>query len=136
MTRPPTAPAPALDALERLVERLRADDIDAAIDAGLMDGWPDACAQVLESDARDLLLATRARLRTAWAARARFEARNARLARRAEVRDASRAAPRPGPAATAATPATADAPPAHPALPPKAAELLARAKARAGTGTS
>ncbi|RPD86504.1 hypothetical protein [Luteimonas sp. 100069] len=136
MTRPPTSRTPSLDALERLVERLRADDIDAAIDAGLMDDWPDACARALESDARDLLLATRARLSTAWAARARFEARNARLARRAEVRDASRRAPRPGPAATAATPATADAAPTHPALPPKAAALLARAKARAGGATS
>ncbi len=124
---PPDASAPSLDALERLVALLRDDDVDAAIDAGLMDGWPDVCADALDDDARALLLATRSRLRTAWDARARFEARNARLARRAEEREAARRVPAPPPAA-------ADAAPARSALPSNAAAILARAKARAAGG--
>ena len=126
--RPPDASAPPPATLERLVALLREDDVDAAIDAGLMDAWPDACADVLDADARALLLATRARLRNAWDARARFEARNARLARRAEEREAARRVPAPPSAA-------ADAAPARPALPSNAAAILARAKARAAGGT-
>ena len=64
------APAPSRDQLEHIVALLRADAVDAAIQAGLMDGWADACADVLEPDARSLLLAARVRLRTAWDARA------------------------------------------------------------------
>lgn len=125
---PPDASAPSLDALERLVALLRDDDVDAAIDAGLMDGWPDVCADALDDDARALLLATRSRLRAAWDARARFEARNARLACRAEEREAARRVPAPAaPGANAA--------PARPALPSNAAAILARAKARAAGGT-
>ena len=126
--RQPDASAPSPDTLERLVALLRDDDVDAAIEAGLIDAWPDTCADVLDSQARALLLATRARLRTAWDARARFEARNARLARRAEERDAARRVPAPPSAA-------ADAAPARPALPSNAAAILARAKARAAGGT-
>lgn len=126
--RQPDAGVPALDMLQRLVALLRMDDVDAAIEAGLMDGWPDACADALDDKARGLLLSTRARLRAAWDARARFEARKARLARRAEARDAARRIPAP---ATTAT----DATPVRPALPLKAAALLARAKARAAGGT-
>lgn len=126
--RQPDASAPSPDTLERLVALLRDDDVDAAIDAGLMAAWPDTCADVLDAKARALLLATRARLRTAWDARARFEARNARLARRAEEREAARRVPAP-------VPAVADAAPARPALPSNAAAILARAKARATGGT-
>jgi len=126
--RQPDASALLPGTLERLVTLLRDDDVDAAIDAGLMDGWPDACADALDDDARVLLLATRARLRTAWDARARYEARNARLARRAEERDAGRRVPAPAPA-------VADAAPVRPALPSSAAAILARAKARAAGGT-
>ena len=126
--RQPDASAPAPDTLEHLVALLRDDDVDAAIEAGLMGAWPDACADVLDADARALLLATRARLRTAWDARARFEARNARLARRAEEREAARRVPAP-------LPAVADAAPARPALPSNAAAILARAKARAAGGS-
>jgi len=125
--RQPDASAPLPDTLERLVALLRDDDIDTAIDIGLMHDWPDSCADVLDADARALLLATRSRLRTAWDARARFQARNARLARRAEERDAAR----PGPA-----PAVTDAAPVRPALPSSAAAILARAKARAAGGSS
>ncbi|MFL6585656.1 MAG: hypothetical protein ACJ8GV_02045 [Luteimonas sp.] len=126
--RQPDASAPSPDILERLVALLRDDDVDAAIDAGLMGAWPDACADVLDADARVLLLATRSRLRTAWDARARFDARNARLARRAEERDAARRVQAP-------PTAVADAAPARPALPSNAAAILARAKARAAGGT-
>ncbi|MCD9006407.1 hypothetical protein LDO31_09210 [Luteimonas sp. XNQY3] len=125
--RQPDASAPPPDTLERLVALLRDDDVDAAIDAGLMDAWPDACADVLDANGRALLLATRSRLRTAWDARARFEARNARLARHAEEREAARRVPAPLPAAEAA--------PTRPALPSNAAAILARAKARAAGGT-
>lgn len=120
--------APSADTLARFVALLREDDVDAAIDAGLMDGWPDTCADALDDDARALLLATRARLRTAWSARARFEARKTRLARRAEARDAARRMP-------ASAPATPGKSPARPALPSNAAALLARARARAAGGT-
>ena len=123
--RQPDASVPDRPALERLATLLRDDDVDAAIDAGLMDAWADSCADGLEPDARDLLLATRRRLRTAWDARARYEARRARLAQRAAERDAGRRVPVPAPVAD-------EAPASRPALPSGAAALLARAKARAG----
>lgn len=126
--RPPDASVPPRLLLERLVALLRQDDVDAAIDAGLMDAWPDADADGLDADARALLLATRQRLRTAWDARARYEARNARLAQRAAERDAGRRVPAPAAAIE-------DTPTARPALPAGAAALLARAKARAGGST-
>lgn len=126
--RPPDASAPPQATLERLVALLREDAVDAAIDAGLMEDWPDACADMLDHDARALLLATRARLRTAWAARDRYEARTARLARRAAEREAARRIHAPAPAAT-------DGAPVRPALPSNAAALLARAKARAAGRT-
>ncbi|KLJ01446.1 hypothetical protein [Luteimonas sp. FCS-9] len=122
----PTASPPALD---RLVALLRADDVDGAIDAGLMAAWPEAWAAALDDDARRLLLDARARLQAAWDARARYRIREARLARRAAAREAARApapAAPPGPAAGAAPP--------RPALPASAAAILARAKARAGGG--
>lgn len=122
--RPIDADPPSLETLERLVALLRDDDVDAAIDAGLMGAWPDACADALGDEARMLLLATRARLRLAWEARARFEARNARLAQRAQERDAARRVPESVETAAGDTPI-------RPALPSGAAALLARAKARA-----
>ena len=42
------APAPSRDQLEHIVALLRADAVDAAIQAGLMDGWADACADALD----------------------------------------------------------------------------------------
>ena len=93
------------------------DDVDAAIELGLLDAAPcNACAPSCRAA---LIEARDSRLR-AFAARERFRARNARLQRRAEARAAARM---PAPAHVA------DAP--KPALPPAAAAALARAKAKA-----
>ncbi|WIH06343.1 hypothetical protein KHF85_07985 [Xanthomonas translucens pv. graminis] len=97
------------------------DDLDAAIDGGLM-----AYAGAADDDRLDpahpqlraQLLAAQQRLREAWAARERYRARSARLARRAAAREARRAPP-----ATVAA--------AVPSLPPAASAILARAKAKA-----
>ena len=87
-------------------------DLDAAIERGLLDARP--CPHC-DSDCASTLIAARdARLR-ALAARERFRAREARLARRAAERDAARNTAAKQPAA----------------LPPAAAAALARAKARA-----
>jgi len=105
-----------------LAALLRGDDLDAAIDAGLMDFVP--CPRCTDSgalaDACSLVAAAQQRLRAAWDARERYRARAARLQRRAAEKAARRAAP----------PASA-AGPRKPALPPAAAAALARAKARA-----
>ena len=99
-----------------MLAALRADDVDAAIERGLLDAMPcphcrDAC--------NALLLRARDERRFALAARDRHRIRNARLQRRAAERDARRAPP-----AAATSSAT-------PALPPAAAAALARAKAKA-----
>jgi len=107
---------------KRLASLLRVDDVDAAIDAGLMDFVPcPRCAgDAALAEACALVAGAQQRLRVAWAARERHRARAARLQRRAAERAARRAAP----------PATA-AGARKPALPPAAAAALARAKARA-----
>lgn len=92
------------------------DDLDAAVRAGLMD-YAAQPGNALPPAQSQLLLDAQQRLRTAWAARERHRARDARLARRAAERDARRAPP---PAADS-----------KPALPSAAAAILARAKARA-----
>ncbi len=97
----------------RLAALLAGDDIDAALDAGLM-GF-DACADC-DPAAVARIDAAKRRIQQAWAARERYRARNARLARIAAERDARRA------------PVVIEK---KPALPPSAAEVLARAKARA-----
>ncbi|MCW4453266.1 hypothetical protein OK348_00410 [Flavobacterium sp. MXW15] len=110
---------PAVPPLE-LLQRLLDDDIDAALDGGLMDYIPRSGDEALDPAHPDLpavLLQAQQRLRRAWAARERYRARAARLARRAAERDARRAPP--------------PAPDRKPALPPAAAAILARAKARA-----
>ena len=97
----------------RLLHLLQEDDVDAAIEADLMRYVP--CTACDPGLATKLIDAQQA-LSTAWAARDRYLARNARLARRAAERDAKRApvvAERKSP------------------LPPAAAAVLARAKARA-----
>lgn len=114
-----------LDTLRRLVVLLQDDDVDAAIQAGLMAAWPDADADALDPVSRTCLLEVRQRLRTAWAARTRYERREARLARRASERDAARAGSVPSAQSTAT-----GSP--RPGLPASAAAILARAKARAG----
>lgn len=96
----------------KLLELVLADDLDAALAAGLMDYRPAADDIALRP-----LLQAQQRLQLAWDARERYQARAARLARRAAEREARRA---PAPVADA-----------KPALPPTAAAILARAKARA-----
>ena len=97
----------------RLLGLLQSDDVDAAIEAGLMHYVPcPACDLALAAE----LSGTQQKLSRAWAARDRYLARNARLARRVAEREAKRApvfAERKSP------------------LPPAAAAILARAKARA-----
>ena len=95
-----------------ILAALRDDDIDAAIERGLLDAVP--CPDCNADCASQLIAARDARLR-ALAARERFRAREARLARRAAERDAARTNAARQPAA----------------LPPAAAAALARAKAKA-----
>ena len=94
----------------QLAAWLRADEIDRALDAGLMDFPGDPA---LDPASLQLIEATRRRLRETWQARERYRAREARLARRRAEREARRPAP--------ALPT---------GLPPAAAAALARAKAR------
>ena len=122
--QPGDAPDPAL-----LLALLRSDELDAALDAGLMALDVEA-AGGLDPASRALLAGAQQRLRAAWDARERHRARAARLARHAAERERRRAAPatvdsQPGPAAN-----TAPAAPAQP-LPAAAAAALARARARA-----
>jgi len=103
----------------RLAGLLRDDDIDAAIEAGLMafTACPECARRDDHADAYARIAAAQQRLRDAWAARDRHRARSARLQRRAAERTARRAVP-----------AQTDA--RKPALPPAAAAALARAKAK------
>lgn len=104
---------------ESLLALLARDDLDAAIDAGLMDIAPCSADCACVTRLAPIWDAQR-RLRTAWEARERHRARQARLLRRAAERDARRAP----------APATPQAPRSS-SLPPSAAAILARAKARA-----
>ena len=99
-----------------ILAALREDDLDAAIERGLLDAVP--CPRCNPSCASMLISAREARLR-ALAARERFRAREARLARRAAEREAARNIAAKQPAA----------------LPPAAAAALARAKAKASGRT-
>lgn len=101
----------------RLLALLHEDDLDGALEAGLMD-----YAARADDPADAPLLAAQRRLRSAWAARERHRARAARLARIAAEREARRRAAVPA----AGAPGAAAAPP----LPPAAAAALARARAR------
>lgn len=97
----------------RLLQLLQADDVDAAIEAGLMHYVPcPACDPALAAE----LIEVKQKLSMAWAARDRYLARNARLARRAAERDVKR---------------SSSIPEKKSALPPAAAAILARAKAKA-----
>ena len=98
-----------------VVDALGADDLDAALALGLLDAAP--CPHCSADCNARLVFARDERLR-ALAARERYRARDARLARRAAERDARRA-----PVATVQATTSA--------LPPAAADALARAKARA-----
>ncbi len=97
-----------------MLQRLQDDDLDGALDAGLMDCDP-AVAADPESGAA--ILAAQRRCAAAWAARDRYRTRIDRQSRR-ELERAARHIP-----AAAAAPAST--------LPPAAAAALARAKARA-----
>lgn len=100
---------------QRLLRLLQDDNVDGAIEAGLMafDG-----GDALDTVDRETIGTAQRRLRDAWAARERYRAREARLARRAAERLAKRALPQD--------------PASHtPSLPPAAAAALARAKAKA-----
>ncbi|KGQ19804.1 hypothetical protein LF41_2306 [Lysobacter dokdonensis DS-58] len=106
--------SPAGDAAHRIVAALREDDVDRAIDLGLLDDI--ACAHCTEECTHALAEARAARA-SALAARERYRDRALRLARLQRERDAKRA---PVQATTGA-----------PALPPAAAAALERAKALA-----
>ena len=107
----------------QLFERVLADDLDGALALGLMEYCPEQ-HDAVDPAVTATLLAAQQRLQTAWAARQRYQARTARLQRRAAERDARRA------------PAPTPAQPAAPALPPLAAAILAREKAKASGGAS
>lgn len=100
-----------------LLAALRDDDVDAAIERGLLDAVP--CADCAPG-CNERLLAARDARRFALAARERHRQRAERLQRRAAEREARRAPP-------------AEQAPAgsRPALPAAAAAALARAKAKA-----
>ena len=103
----------------QLFARVQADDLDGALQAGLMDYIAsDADAQRVPGhpELPQRLQQAQQHLRQAWAARERYRTRAVRLARREAERDARR------------TPAPA--PDVKPALPAAAAAILARAKAR------
>lgn len=103
-----------------LLQLVLADDLDAAVQAGLMEyaaGDADGGRVPGHPDLPQRLLQAQHQLRRAWAARERYRARAVRLARRDAERDARRAPP--------------PAPDQKPALPSAAAAILARAKARA-----
>lgn len=105
--------------LQQLAALLADGQVDAAIEAGLMAAppWPQ-CARCASASRQ--VQAAQQRLHKAWAARERYRARGARLARRTAERQARRAPP-PAPSNT----------PIAPALPPAVAAALARARARA-----
>jgi len=112
-------------AVAALLAAVTADDLDAAIELGLLQfelppGVP--CAECGPAIAR--LVAARDARRSALAARERHRRRDARLAQRAEANAARR---------KAGAVATADMP--KPGLPDAAAAALARAKARAAQRT-
>jgi hypothetical protein len=105
----------------QILDRLLADDPDGALALGLMDYQPSPGDDTLDPRHPHLsqrLREAQQRLQAAWNARERYRARAARLARRAAERDARRTPPPP-----------ADRP--VPSLPPLAAAILAKAKAKA-----
>ena len=107
-------------AMHVIAAALAVDDLDRAIEAGLLVCEPCPGCDLACSAS---VLAMRDARRGALAARERFRAREARLRRRAEERAARRT--------IAAGPSEAAGEAPRPALPPAAAAALARAKARA-----
>lgn len=113
-------------ALADILPALSIDDLDAAIEAGLLQ-WPGCVAcnvqAGLPADAVTILLSARDARLAALAARERYRARQVRLQHRAAALDAKRSPPR------AIVDDTAGA------LPSAAAAALARAKAKAAGRT-
>ncbi|MGY0611331.1 MULTISPECIES: hypothetical protein [unclassified Luteimonas] len=145
--------AGALDAAQarRILDLLRDDDLDAAIEAGLARFKP---LSGLDAEGNHVLSAARDRLLAAWAARERYRARDARLDRIANERLRARGGlPAGNPPNEAASGEAAAGGAAHgmsidtgagtdtgvgtlsapsrPTLPAAAAAALARARARA-----
>ena len=119
--------APQGAAAHAIVAALAADDLDRAIELGLLETVAcDGCDALCQSRLRE---AREARL-SALAARERHRAREARLQRRQAERDRQREAARPV-AAQAGSDTGTGAEPARPALPSAAAAALARARAKA-----
>ncbi|HXH01190.1 MAG TPA: hypothetical protein VNI56_03240 [Xanthomonadaceae bacterium] len=118
-----TGPCPACDRFDALIRALRADDLDAAIELGLL--HCDGSGACHDRDQAAVVFAARDERLRALSARERYRARTARLTRRAEA-----AAARRSPVAVADITGPGDAPP-DPGLPPAAAAALARALARA-----
>ncbi len=113
-------PACSHQVLCAIADALATDNIDQAIELGLLDRCPESidgnCGDC-DARARIMIAARDARLR-ALAARERYRAREARLTARAEARACKRASIAPRTLIAAST------------LPPAAAAALARAKAR------
>lgn len=97
----------------RLFQLLQIDDIDSAIETGLMQYRPCPACDATQGDA---IIVLQQRLTFNWAARDRYLARNARLARIAAERETRRAAPQVEMKSS---------------LPPSVAAVLARAKMKA-----
>lgn len=115
-----SAPCPGCEQARILADLLAGDELDAALDAGLM-AWKPCGECGGDRTHADVVARAQTRLRTAWAARDRYLQRAARLERRAAEREARRIAALPaGPAA-----------PVKPALPAAAAAILERARAKA-----
>lgn len=119
-----TAPCPGCEQARDLARLLADDEVDAALQAGLMAWAPCAGGCTAPADAEAITRA-QGQLRTAWAARERYRQRATRLERRAAEREARRVTLQPaGPTA-----------PARPALPAAAAAILERARAKAAERT-
>ncbi len=113
-------PACSNEVLCSIADALATDNIDQALQFGLLDHCPEtidgSCGEC-DARARIMIAARDARLR-ALAARERYRTREARLTARAEARARKRASIAPRTLIAAST------------LPPAAAAALARAKAR------
>ena len=107
------------DRVHAIAHALATDDLDQAIELGLLLDPPLACGNCSAQCTRLMHDARAARL-SALAARERFRARNARLERRARERAEQRTPSAPVTQTTSA-----------PALPSAAAAALARARAKA-----
>ena len=107
------------DPAHAIAQALQADDLDAALQLGLLDAAP--CAGC-DAACTARLVEVRDARRFALAARERHRARDARLQRRKAEREAARSAPLPRQAGASAH--------AAPALPSAAADALARALAK------